>query len=598
MAKVMKYIYLLLILSISISCSSVEEQAITHGPILGRLAETEIGVWARTLRQGSFYVRYGTDKDHLDNVFGPVFTELKRDNSGWAHIKNLKANTKYYYAVCASATSKSLREHQGSFRTLPRKQQMIHPTHNPKGLFNFSFEFGCGNSQEGGSSPEAFGVMVNELDDRIHFAILNGDWLYENKRDYTVEAWKEQVGISGEPPRIVGLAPSIVGVWENYKHYLSSSKDLAAWHREIPSFFIYDDHEILNDITGTGTIGLKNNEMTVFRDIGVRAWYDYIGWSNPISFKQKNHFGRAQLQIDNDVLVDNEADFTSLNLDEMSTLLVHWEAKNNGVYGVTEVLGENKIRITPKPTTSEKVVYSIGRRSYFKKTVSNAEFFVTDTRGHRQMHDIKKPFQPGVSMLGKKQKFWLKKHMKESDADFLFVVSTVNLMVPHVQVKSRMHLKEYFKNKDEAWTAIAAEREELIKFWDSLGKPVFVLTGDLHNSFVVKISDNVYEFASGPHSSINHTLEHESYRPANGNFKSRGRSSEILWSTFLHNDIENIVRKRPNYCVVKVNNTFRQPVKEGVDVWAAYPKPQVIFQYYDGLNGELLYAQSFQGVGK
>ena len=30
----------------------------------------------------------------------------------------------------------------------------------------------------------------------------------------------------------------------------------------------------------------------------------------------------------------------------------------------------------------------------------------------------------------------------------------------------------------EAWTAVAAERNEMIDFWDSLGKPVFVLTGD------------------------------------------------------------------------------------------------------------------------
>jgi len=42
--------------------------------------------------------------------------------------------------------------------------------------------------------------------------------------------------------------------------------------------------------------------------------------------------------------------------------------------------------------------------------------------------------------------------------------------------------------RDGAWTGLLEEREELIHFWDSLGKPVFVLTGDLHNSFAVNAS--------------------------------------------------------------------------------------------------------------
>ena len=52
------------------------------------------------------------------------------------------------------------------------------------------------------------------------------------------------------------------------------------------------------------------------------------------------------------------------------------------------------------------------------------------------------------------------------------------------------------------------------------------------------------------------------------------------------------MRNRPVYCVVQVNNAFNNPVEKGTDRWVAYRHPQVIFQYYDGLNGELLYAES------
>ena len=74
-----------------------------------------------------------------------------------------------------------------------------------------------------------------------------------------------------------------------------------------------DDHEILNDVWGAGTPGLRDRRA-VFRDIGVRAWYDYLAWSNPTDFQQRVHFGKATLKKGSNILVDLEADFTRLDL--------------------------------------------------------------------------------------------------------------------------------------------------------------------------------------------------------------------------------------------------------------------------------------------
>ena len=60
----------------------------------------------------------------------------------------------------------------------------------------------------------------------------------------------------------------------------------------------------------------------------------------------------------------------------------------------------------------------------------------------------------------------------------------------------------------------------------------------------------------------------------------------------MQSDTPNEMRNRPVYCVVKVNNVFNNPVISGTDRWVAYKNPQAIFQYYDGLTGELLYAES------
>ncbi len=113
----------------------------------------------------------------------------------------------------------------GSFRTLPTADQRRHPEYNPDGLFNFKFEFACGNAHgpETDAPMPTFNVMLDQLKDNIHFAIQNGDWIYEEGREYPVEDWVKQVNLDAEQlPEVVKIAPSIVGVWENYKIYHNS----------------------------------------------------------------------------------------------------------------------------------------------------------------------------------------------------------------------------------------------------------------------------------------------------------------------------------------------------------------------------------------
>lgn len=593
-----------------------QQITITHGPILGRLSPRGIGVWARTSRPGQFVVRYGIQPGALDQATPPVETSLAHDCTGWVHIRGLQPDTRYYYRVevvsglpdAAPPSDAADQSHAGSFRTLPEAAQYAHPEWNPRGLFNFRFEYACGNNQTpgqgAGSELPAFATMLRQLRDQIHFAILNGDWLYEAQRDYPPQRWYQQVGIvPQQAPHVVQVAPTIVGVWENYKLYLRQGRNLAAWHRNIPSFFTFDDHEILNDVWGAGSPGLRDRRA-VFRDIGVQAWYDYLGWSNPVEFAQGIHFGRATLRRGSDELLDPQADFTKLDLSQAATLHVHWGTDTAGVndnaldgvggqpaagvYQIVRVLDKHRLQIRPEPPADGKqVAYSIGRRSYYRFRVANCEFFCLDTRTHREMHDTTQPDRPGVSMLGTQQEQWLLDGMRRSDADFLFVVSSVNFMVPHVGGGAIRT-----ENKDDAWTVFLDQRERLINAWDTLGKKVLVLTGDLHNSFVIQITDRVWEFASGPHNSNNHWYTDEGSRPASGPFQYGPRACDIRWSSFYRNDIPRENLQHPLYCVVQVNNVFNNPIQLGQQRWVAFERPQVVFQYYDGRSGELRYAEA------
>ncbi|MEQ9406931.1 MAG: metallophosphoesterase family protein [Fuerstiella sp.] len=579
---------------------------LTHGPMLGLQTAHTASVWGRTSDEGEFEVHYGTDPEHPDQVSEPAQTSIDRDNTGVAYLKNLKADTRYHYQIHVNGRLHGL---PGTFRTLPSAEETRNAEYNPEGLFNFRFQIGsCANQNPlhgGGHRATTYEHLNRDWVDRVHFHIMNGDWLYEELREYPPEAWRLTQGVK-QFPLTVQVMPTIVGVWENYKLYLSRGVELAKWHRNMPSGFTFDDHELVNDIWGSGEAG-KRHRRTVFRDIGTQAWHDYLGWANPMEHDHPIHFGRGTMRAGSDLLVDLQTDFTRLPLKEMLNLHVHWGTptagvndirydndegnRNSYVYDVVEVVDAHTLRLhMPAQVDDQDISYSIGRRSYGSFRVSNCEFFMLDTRGDRDMHDVSQRDKPGVSMIGRPQREWLRKSMKESDADFFFVISTVPFMIPHTGAGG-FEFDE--ANKEEAWTGFFDERELLIREWDQLGKKVFVMTGDLHNSFAIRVTDNVWEFCCGPHNSVNHVPElDESNRPATGKFRFGPRECDIRWSSYILPDLPRLERLYPHFCIVQINNVFNMPRRLGDRRWVAYPHPQVVFQYYDGRTGELAYAEA------
>ena len=579
---------------------------VTEGPLLGRPAPDSMSLWVRTERQGEVTVFYGKEAGKLNLSTSLTTRGPEHDYTGLLTIDNLSPNTRYHYRIADHQL-------QGSFRTMPSAKDYRNATGNPEGLFNFRFEFACGNNPKGGGDSVGptlpiFDTLNTKVRDQIHFAILNGDWLYETRRDYPPSEWLHQVGLSEDKtPRLVEKAPTIVGVWQNYKDLLHRGRNLAEWHRHMPTYYTADDHELINDIYGTAETGYVNRRA-VFRDIATRAWFDYLAWANPVKHDTPAWFGSAEFKKGSDILTDPEADFTRMDLSDMANLHVHWGTPtagvpdasldgepgnpNSAVYDIVKVLDPNKLQVSPAAKASGQASYSIGRRCYGKFTVSNCDFFLLDTRSHRSLHNVDKPDNPEATMLGKQQLKWLMDGIRESKSDFIFVVSSVNFMVPHVGSGGGTDKQAKIK-KDDAWTVFLQEREELIEFWDGLNKAVFVLTGDLHNSFAIKITDNVYEFASGPHNSINHApMKDEGGRPANGRFKYGPRACDIRWSSYAMEDIPRANRTFPHYCVVQVNNVFNNPVERDGERWFAFPHPQVIFQFHDALTGELRYSET------
>jgi alkaline phosphatase D len=188
---------------------------ITHGPILGRLSHDGVGVWIRTSRPARFRVTCRIGQICVSSS-PKGETRLENDNTGWVHITGLEPDTTYNYEV---ELDSGYWIQGGTFTTLPHENKVRNP-HNPKGLFNFSFEFGCCNEQKRTETPgpllPSYKTMYDQLKGKIHFQIMNGDWLYEEQRNFPVSGWQKINDVTTENvPKIVQVAPTIVGVWEN-----------------------------------------------------------------------------------------------------------------------------------------------------------------------------------------------------------------------------------------------------------------------------------------------------------------------------------------------------------------------------------------------
>ncbi|MEQ1827350.1 MAG: metallophosphoesterase family protein [Pirellula sp.] len=600
------------ILALCVMCWPISLHAgdpitMTHGPMIGQLTADSIAVWARTSHPTAFEVRYGTIPGKYEHSVTSAATKWDRDCTGIAQLRALESDTRYYYEVYVGGLRQG---NAGTFKTFPDPIRLRNPQYNPKGLFNIRFEIGsCANQnpEHGiGHSLPLYRTMNERIANDVDFAIMNGDWLYEEMRETSPQAWCTANSLTLEQaPRVLKTMPTIAGVWENYRLYLSRGIPLSQWHRNVPNYFTFDDHELVNDIWGTGTAGHRHRR-TVFRDIGTQAWHDYLGWANPAAHSSPIHHGIAQLIAGSDRLVDSEADFEQLNLRSMSNLHVHWGTAtagvndirldddsgdaNSRVYDILRVVDKHTLQLHTSAVKTGAANYSIGRRNYGKFRVANCEYYLLDTRSHRQMHDIRQPAKPGLTMLGDSQREWLMESMRQSDAEFFFVVSSVPMMVPH-NGAGGFEFDE--KNKEESWVAFLDEREKLVQFWDGLGKPVMVMTGDLHNSFAIRVTDRVWEFCCGPHNSVNHVPKlDEGDRPITGRYPSGPRTCDIRWSSYILPDIPRLERCYPYYCVVQINNVFNMPEKQGGRRLVAYPHPQVILQYFEGRSGQLAYSET------
>ena len=161
---------------------------ISHGPMLGHVTSDSIWIWARTSSPGQFQIRYGAAPSRLDQVSALVTTTADRDNTGWLRLQGLRPNTRYYYRP---VTNRDTGE-EGSFLTLPspRNIEIRKPTPEASSTSASSSDRARIRSRAAVQARDCrpMGRCCGRSPIKSRFSIMNGDWLYEDKREFTVDA--------------------------------------------------------------------------------------------------------------------------------------------------------------------------------------------------------------------------------------------------------------------------------------------------------------------------------------------------------------------------------------------------------------------------
>ena len=565
---------------------------LVHGPMLGRPAAHSMRIWVRTEEAMDFEIRYATELPlDTESPTVPGRTVASADNTGFVDLIGLSPYTRYYYGVVLNGRMADTRVGHSdpwpSFRTLPDDSTAHDPVNNPHGLFNLVFSVCVGGSQDpkrsGGqyTDPPAWTTLHRLFGDEVMFHIMNGDYTYEELRDGTLG-----------------------GIRANYKLYMDRSPGMSRFIRHTPWLQMFDDHEVHDNLFGAGEVGFKRlRSRHINRDRQLTAWYEYAGWANPDTPQRgKLVFGTAKVQRGGNLIEAPNLDFTKLNPSQVSTILVGSKdrktdapaaSRNAGTYGLVRVVDAHRIEVTPPFVEDEVVDFSIGTHHYYDRKIGNCHFFVLDTRGERSRFNVQDLHDPRTFLLGETQRQWLVNGIQRTDADLVFIVSTVGVVVPH----SAFHVnpKGGDRSKGDGFPGFVHERELILAELDKIDKPIMFLTGDVHASVSAQITDNVWEFMVAPFSSNGHPIGTLGNMPFTGWYNSEGRWVRVKWVGSGPNNVNYSRLHRTFFAVVRINNVFACPRPDGEGPgyqFIPYEHPQAIVTWYDGYTGSLAYSET------
>ena len=208
---------------------------------LGAVSDTAVRVWLRAPDSATFAVSFRRVADSAWDETTSVELSQAHDHIGVAQLDTLRPNTEYVYRVKLNGAPRD--DLSGSFKTLP--------VPGSASLVRFAFGSCAMKSLHAGYDMRGFDDVARM---EPHFLLMLGDLIYADV-----------------PMSLIGLGQDASAYRAHYRRTFSD-KFLATMGRSIPTFFQYDDHEIIND--------MQDATNPIFRP-AVERWREYAGRGNP-----------------------------------------------------------------------------------------------------------------------------------------------------------------------------------------------------------------------------------------------------------------------------------------------------------------------------
>lgn len=216
---------------------------LVHGPMLGRMTDSSVSVWVRTVEETPVWVAVSRSPEMTNTkVFGPVHSRAEDDFTAEVDVEGLQADTQYYYIVGLGEEQSAVRAEHQQFRTYPRAEQ--------PSLFRVVFG-GCAGFD--GLRRERVWDTVTDLDPRA--VLLTGDNVYiddPESPDQQQYCYYQRYSVPSYR-RMVGSRP-IYAIWDDHDFAMDDSEggpevNIPYWKPMVLEIF---KHNFVNPAYGAG----------------------------------------------------------------------------------------------------------------------------------------------------------------------------------------------------------------------------------------------------------------------------------------------------------------------------------------------------------
>jgi alkaline phosphatase D len=432
--------YQLLLLLIAFSINIAQNVEVINSVVVGGVTSNTARFWVRTSTPAPIKIELSEDNSFNNSILtDEITTTTERGNSGIVEAKDLTSNTKYYYRVISGTNL--IDNSLRSFWTFPEP--------GSKSIFSSAF----GSCQQSGpglaSQTEEVSVFDEIINHDVRLFLQLGDWGYPDTTDLI-------------PLNNNFFAADYELVQNSYWSKYDKDYPMDKLLRLMPVDYVYDDHDFMNNNSSATTSSF------------------YIPFKpNPIS----NNF--VVLEVNNPA-----------------------GARENSIRGYKE-------NLPGYPLENES------RGIYHKFTVGNIEFFALDLRAQKspslnafRFDQVENAwvFDPPEDHTiigrenslgeGESQLSWFLNSLKNSTADWKFIMSSVpfnigqvealytgldlqNVVIPIEGAPEGSSAIAASLELSDGWSGFQRDSDEILNFIkDNNIKNVIVLSGDSHNAAI------------------------------------------------------------------------------------------------------------------